>query len=214
MKKQILSVLLLIAISFGANSQRKVNYRIFAGPDFCFYTNVKNFSLSDGTVGFTGGAEAMININPKMYFLTGLNYGNYKQYNTIDSVSPTISDRAVSYKAHSIELPLGLGFNLSKNRPEGLFLNLALINNFTVNSSTLLVTKEVGFGENTSKNIDNSPMGFYNLGGKVEAGYRLELIDNSMTAFSIGVRPMFWNFTGSGPKTTSWSTFATIGFIF
>lgn len=207
----IYSWIVFFALNVSAQKKR-FDTRIFAGPEFCLSTNFPKSEIGDARVGFTGGAELIINMNSKRYYIAGLNYTNYSIYRDLPILSPNQADKSVTFRNNSFELPLGIGLNLSKTRPQGLYTHLCLVNNFSFGSKSVILYDEQGV--EASRILSNSPIGFYNLGAKIEAGYKTPFSGNTMCTYGIYLKPMFWNLTSSNPKYTTWSTGFIFGFIF
>lgn len=212
MRKAVFIVLILtITISVEAQI-RKNRLRVFGGPEIGLITNVGDADLNKVRLGTTAGVEFLHTYVRKKYVFIGLNYNHSSLYRSQQSILPTDNRQGLTTTTSSIEVPVGFGFNITKKFPEGMFWNIAMVNNFAISSKSYITSKNLDLEVN-SRTLEN-PIAFYNLGAKTEVGWRLALKKRGMCAVSLGVKPMFWNMTGGkGPKTTSWSTYLTIGYV-
>jgi hypothetical protein len=212
MRKAVFIVLILmITISTEAQT-RKNRLRIFGGPEVGLITNLDDANLNKVRLGTTAGVEFLHTYVRKKYVFIGLNYSHSSLYRSQESTSLTENRQGLTTTTSSIEVPVGLGFNITKKFPEGMFWNIAMVNNFAISSKSYITTKNLDLEVN-SRTLEN-PIAFYNLGAKTEVGWRFVLKKRGMCAASLGVKPMFWNIIeGKGTKTTSWSTYLTIGYV-
>ncbi len=189
---------------------KKVDWRIYGGPEATHMISGDNSDSRGVGLGFSGGMDANINLNPKSYFILGAIFGSYSMPRWIES--PINNEHKSQENIMSIEVPIGFGFNLSKSKPEGTFLNISLINNFTFASSSDIVSRELGV--DIIRSLNNDPIGIYNLGAKAEFGYKTELKNRLMCFFSIGGKPLMLNLTGNGNKYISLGMFTNVGLVF
>lgn len=212
MRKAVFIVLILMTTISVEAQIRKNRLRVFGGPEIGLITNASDADLNKVRLGTTAGVEFLHTYVRKKYVFIGINYNHSSLYRSQQSISPTDNRQGLTTTTSSIELPVGFGFNITKKFPEGIFWNVAMVNSFTIASKSYITSKNLDLEVNlrTSENA----IGFYNIGAKTEVGWRLALNKRGMCAVSLGVKPMFWNMTGGkGPKTTSCSTYLTIGYV-
>jgi len=212
MRKSVILIVLLSMCNLAEAQYKKLRGRIYAGPEFGIVTNVDNAGFDKIKVGVSVGGEIMHTYSRKKYVFAGLNFNQTSTTKPQQIVSQNFIQTNLNTSRSSLEIPLGLGFNFTKKQPEGLFWNMAIVNNFTLVSKSKVDI--IQSGVEAEKVVENDNNAVYNIGAKSELGWRFELEKRKMCAVSIGLKPMFWNaISGSGAKTTTWSTYFTLGYI-
>lgn len=170
---------------------KKLNMRIYGGPEMAFCFDGDNSVMKGGRLGMNGGFELNKSFGKRSYGILGLGVmsGGYERWVNND---PTVVSKTAFDQLTTLELPIGLGFNLGKNAPKGFFVNLSLINSVMLRSETNYTVIPFGTLEASSNQVNNTYDNF-NLGAKLEFGTKAHFEGNSYAGFSLFVKPMFYN---------------------
>lgn len=195
----------------GPFSVKPLNWRLYAGPEMIFLLNGDASTMKGGRLGLSAGIELNKSLTKKSYFLTGLNFnsGGYERWEN-DVNTPT---NYVIEKLTTLELPLGIGFNLGKHVPKGFFTNLMLIPSYSLfsRSESVLGTGLLEVHQNKDFAIANR----LNFGGKLEFGIKTLVEKNNYASFSISAKSMFINrFSQNSGQYTTLNIAALMGYYF
>lgn len=192
---------------------KKLNMRIYGGPEMAFCYAGDYSEMKGGKLGMNGGFELNKNLGKKSYGIIGLGFtsGGYDRWINDD---PTVASKTAFDQLTTLELPIGIGFNLGKEAPRGFFVNFNMINSLMLHSESNFTVVPFGDLEVTSNSVNNTYDNF-NLGAKVELGTKVKFEGNSYSAFSVSAKTMFYNrFSTNTNQFTGLNLAALMSFYF
>lgn len=199
--------------SEGPFNVKSLSWRVFAGPEMAFLLNGDNSVMKGGKLSINAGVELNKTFTKKTYGIFGLDVfsGGVERWINND---PLVKSKSSYDQYTTLEIPLGLGFNLGKNAPKGFYTNVTLVNSLTLNSLSNYTTVPLGTLE-VQSNVENNTLDFYNLGGKVELGLKTKIEGNNYSSFSISAKSMFLNrFSSNSNQYTTLNIAANLGYYF
>jgi hypothetical protein len=196
-------------------AKKKLAWRIYGGPSLDFMVNGDYSTMKGGRFGMNGGLEVNKAFGKKRraYATLGLGVASSGIERWING-DPTVKSKSAFDQFSAIDIPVGIGFNFGKQAPRGAYLNLGLINSITLKSETNYLIVPVGSFEATANVVDNT-LDRYNLGARIELGYKAKFDGNSYASFSLAPRMMFYNrFSTNTNQYTGLNLVALMSFYF
>ena len=192
---------------------KKLNMRVYGGPAMDFLTEGDNSVMKGGRFSMNAGFELNKSMGKKSYGILGLGItsGGFERWINND---PTVKSKASFDQLTSLEVPIGIGFNLGKDAPKGFYTNFTLINSITLRSESNFTIVPFGSFEASSNQINNT-YDLFNMGGRAEFGVKTKFEGNSYASFSLAPRVMFFNrFSTNSNQFTGLSIAALMSFYF
>ena len=192
MKKVLLIVTLISSLSANFLYSQKatgIETKIFGGPELTYLTNGDNSKGQGMGLGFNGGVEFDFNRNKPSYFLTGLNLSITNINRWLDSTP--LKSLMQTDVVYGFEVPVGIGFNLSKTRYKKFYTNWSIVNNFAINSSHKPFTIKNAL--EIQEKVYTNHFGFYTPGIKAELGHNFNIGDGKFCSISLTGKYMMWN---------------------
>jgi hypothetical protein len=202
MKKSLFVLLFVFSIlSTQLNAQIKGNdYKIILAPELTHMLNGDNSKSRGVGMGFTGGLQVDFNFYKPTYLVAGINF-------TRVSFTRWKVDKGAAYKAvddmNCIEIPMGIGFNISRKKFKQLYTNFTFIHNFTLDTKTETTKPEIrGF------NLSYAPngAGFYTPGLKGEFGFTGGTPKKNQYTIGLSAKSLMWNWNKT--NTDQFNTFS------
>lgn len=192
---------------------KKLNARIYGGPTMDFLYEGEFSAMKGGRLGMNAGIELNKSFTKRAYGILGLGIasGGFERWVNND---PTVKSKTSFDQITALEVPIGIGFNLGKEAPRGFYTNISVINSITLKSESNFTIVPFGSFEASSNQVDKTFDNF-NMGARVEFGFKTKFEGNSYASFSLAPRAMFYNrFSTNTNQFTGLSLAALMSFYF
>jgi len=170
-------------------------------------------TMKGGRFGMNGGIELNKSLTKRVYgtMAFGVTAGGSERWINNDL---SVNSKSAFDQVLALDVPIGIGFNLGKEAPRGAYLNLSWINSIVLSSQTNYTIVPFGSFE-ASSNVADRTYDKYNMGARVEFGYKAKFEGNSYVSFSLAPRVMFYNrFSTNTNQFTGLSVVGLMSFYF